>query len=83
MSILGWIVMGLVAGVVAQFILPGKAPGGWIWTIVLGIIGSLVGGFIGQQLGWGTVNDFHPGSLALAIGGSVLVLIVYDRFLKK
>lgn len=74
--------MGLIAGVLAKFLLPGKGPSGWVYTIVLGIIGALVGGFIGSALGWGTVHDFHPGSIALAVGGAVLVLFVHDRFLK-
>ena len=83
MGILSWLLMGLIAGVLAKFILPGKGPSGWVLTIVLGIVGAVVGGLIGQALNWGTVNDFHPGSIALAVGGSVLVLFVYDRFLKK
>src|SRR5262245_19449053 len=83
MGIVSWILMGLIAGVLAKFILPGKGTSNWIYTILLGIAGAFVGGFIGSALGWGTVNDFHPGSIALAVGGSVLVLFVYDRFLKK
>jgi uncharacterized membrane protein YeaQ/YmgE (transglycosylase-associated protein family) len=83
MGIVAWLLMGLIAGVLAKLILPGKGPSGWIYTIGLGILGAIVGGFIGHALGWGTVNDFHPGSIALAVGGSVLVLFVYDRFLKK
>lgn len=82
MSILGWLLMGLIAGAIGKMILPGKAPSGWLWTIGLGIVGALVGGMIGVTLGWGTVNDFHPGSIALAILGSVLVILLYDRFLR-
>jgi uncharacterized membrane protein YeaQ/YmgE (transglycosylase-associated protein family) len=83
MGIIGWLLMGLIAGVIAKVLLPGKGPSSLVYTIVLGIIGALVGGFIGQSLGWGGVNDFHVGSVALAICGSVLVLFVYDRFLRK
>jgi uncharacterized membrane protein YeaQ/YmgE (transglycosylase-associated protein family) len=84
MGILAWILMGLLAGVVAKWLMPGKGPAGWIWTILLGIAGALVGGFVGTHLlEWGTVDSFNPRSIALAIGGSVLVLFVYDRFLRK
>jgi uncharacterized membrane protein YeaQ/YmgE (transglycosylase-associated protein family) len=84
MSILAWILMGLLAGVVAKWLMPGKGPGGWIWTILLGVAGALVGGFIGTHLlDWGSVDRFDARSIALAIGGSVLLLFVYDRFLRK
>lgn len=83
MGILAWIVLGLIAGAVAKFIMPGKGPSGWIWTILLGILGALVGGFIGHSLGWGDIHGFDIRSILLAIGGSLLCLFVYDRFLKK
>ena len=74
--------MGLIVGVLAKFIMPGKDPGGIIITILIGIAGSFVGGFIGSFLGFGTVTGFNVGSLLLAIGGAVLILILY-RFVKK
>ena len=52
MSVLGWIVFGLIVGIVAKFLMPGRDPGGMIVTILLGIVGALVGGFIGRALGW-------------------------------
>ena len=82
MGILSWIVMGLIVGVLAKFIMPGKDPGGIIVTILLGIAGAIVGGYIGSQLGLGAVTGFNIASLLLAIGGAVLLLIVY-RMLKK
>ena len=82
MGILSWIVMGLIVGVLAKFIMPGKDPGGIIITILIGIAGSFVGGFIGSFLGFGPVTGFNIGSLLLAIGGAVLLLILY-RFVKK
>ena len=82
MGILSWIVMGLIVGVLAKFIMPGKGPGGIIITILIGIAGSFVGGFIGSLLGFGPVTGFNIGSLLLAIGGAVLLLILY-RFVKK
>jgi uncharacterized membrane protein YeaQ/YmgE (transglycosylase-associated protein family) len=74
--------MGLIVGLLAKFIMPGKDPGGIIITILLGIAGSFVGGFIGSLLGLGTVTGFNLGSLLLAIGGAVILLILY-RVIKK
>ena len=80
MNILLWIVFGLIAGAIARFLMPGKAPGGIILTIVLGIVGAVVGGFIGTQLGLGGVSEFDVRSMALAVGGGVLVLFIYGMF---
>ncbi|HUE73364.1 MAG TPA: GlsB/YeaQ/YmgE family stress response membrane protein [Pirellulaceae bacterium] len=80
MGILLWIVFGLIAGVVAKTILPGRDPGGIVITILLGIAGAVVGGYIGTLMGYGTVAAFDIRSLAVAIGGSLLLLIGY-RFL--
>jgi len=82
MGILSWIVMGLIVGVLAKFIMPGKDPGGIIITILLGIAGAFVGGFLGSLLGFRTVTGFNFGSVLLAIGGAVLLLILY-RAMKK
>lgn len=81
MGIVTWIVLGLVAGVLAKMLMPGKDPGGFIITIVLGIAGALVGGFIGTRLGYANISGFDLRSLAIAVGGAVLLLIVY-RLLK-
>ena len=77
MGILLWAVFGLIAGAVAKFLMPGKAPGGIILTIVLGIVGAIVGGFIGTQLGFGDISGFDLRSMLLAVGGGVLVLLIY------
>lgn len=82
MGIITWIVMGLIVGVLAKFIMPGKDPGGLIVTILLGIAGAFVGGYIGSLLGLGAVSGFNVVSLLLAIGGAVLLLILY-RMIKK
>ena len=82
MGILSWIVMGLIVGVLAKFIMPGKDPGGLIVTILLGIAGAFVGGYVGSVLGLGTVTGFNAGSLLIAIGGAVLLLILY-RVIKQ
>lgn len=77
MGIFAWIVLGLIAGLLAKFIMPGRDPGGIIITILLGIGGAVVGGFIGTQLGFGDISGFDLRSLAIAVGGAVLLLFVY------
>jgi len=82
MGILSWIIMGLIVGALAKFIMPGKDPGGIIVTILLGVAGAFIGGFVGAQMGLGTVTGFNLGSIALATGGAVLLLIIY-RVVKR
>lgn len=82
MGILLWVLFGLIAGAIAKFIMPGKDPGGIIVTIILGILGAVVGGFIGTQLGFGDITGFDLRSMALAVGGAVLLLVVY-RVVKR
>ena len=77
MGILSWIVMGLIVGILAKFIMPGRDPGGFIVTILLGIAGAFLGGFIGSFLGLGAVTGFNLGSILLATGGAVLILILF------
>ncbi len=82
MGILSWILMGLVVGLLARLVMPGRDPAGIIITILLGIAGAFVGGYIGSLLGLGTVTGFDVRSLLLAIGGAVLLLLLY-RVIKK
>lgn len=77
MGILLWIVFGLIAGVVAKFLMPGRDPGGIIVTILLGIGGAIVGGFVATYFGFGGMNGFDIRSLVIAIGGAMLLLIGY------
>jgi uncharacterized membrane protein YeaQ/YmgE (transglycosylase-associated protein family) len=78
MGIIGWILLGLLAGAIAKGILPGRQGGGWIITLVLGIAGALLGGFIGSALfGVGISDFFSISTWLLAIGGSILVLLIY------
>ena len=74
MAIVGWIVFGLIVGVVAKVLTPGPDPGGWILTIVLGIAGALLGGFIGRGTGW--YRDDEPVGFLMAVLGAVLILVV-------
>ena len=74
-GLLGWIVFGLVVGVVAKFLMPGRDGGGIIVTTILGIVGALIGGFIGQTLGL-----YGPGDAAgflMALVGAVILLAIY------
>ena len=82
MGILSWIVLGLIAGALAKFIMPGDDPGGIIVTILIGIVGAVVGGFIASFLGFGAVTGFNIGSIVIAVLGAVLLLIGY-RMMKK
>ncbi len=82
MGFFSWIIMGLIVGVLAKWIMPGKDPGGFIITILIGIAGAFVGGFVGSLLGMGNVTGFNLGSLLLATGGALLLLFLY-RLIKK
>jgi len=82
MGILSWLVLGLVVGIIAKFIMPGKDPGGCVITIILGIAGAFVGGFIGSRIGFGTVSGFDIRSLMIAIGGAIILLVIYRMFKK-
>ena len=79
MGILSWIVLGLLVGVLAKWIMPGRDPGGIFVTILIGIAGALIGGFLSSALGFGTVTGFDVPSLAIAVGGSLLLLFGYRR----
>ena len=72
-----WIVLGLVAGIIAKMIMPGRDPGGFIVTIILGIVGALVGGFISTKLGFGDVTGFNIQSIIIAVLGAMLLLFLY------
>ena len=74
MGFFSWILMGLIVGLLAKWIMPGDDPGGIFLTILLGVAGAFVGGFIGTTVGMGSVSGFNLGSLALAVGGALLIL---------
>ena len=75
MAILGWIVFGLVVGIVAKLLTPGRDPGGFIITSLLGIAGALLGGFLGRTAGWYREGD--PVGFAMAVVGSIVLLVLY------
>ena len=83
MGILTWIIFGLIAGAIAKFIMPGNQNMGWLMTIILGIVGAFVGGWIGTMLGLGTTDDFDIGSIALAVVGALIVLWIYGMATRR
>ena len=77
MSIVGWILFGLIVGVVAKLIMPGPDPGGMMVTILLGIVGAFIGGFMGRMLGWYGEGD--PVGFIMAVVGAIVVLFAYRK----
>lgn len=77
MGIIAWIIFGLIAGAVAKLLMPGNDPGGIIVTIIIGILGAVLGGFIATALGFGAVSGFNLGSLLVAILGAIILLALY------
>lgn len=78
MGIIAWIVLGLIAGLIAKLIVPADTGGGcleFIVIIVIGIVGAVIGGFIGTALGWGKVDAFDLRSIGLAIIGAIVLLL--------
>lgn len=83
MGLLSWILLGLVAGALARFIMPGKDPGGCLVTIVLGIVGAIVGGYLASLFGLGAVRSFDIGGILIATGGAFLLLLIYRLIQRK
>ncbi|MDR7081732.1 putative membrane protein YeaQ/YmgE (transglycosylase-associated protein family) [Arthrobacter ginsengisoli] len=84
MGFLGFLLLGLIAGAIAKAILPGKQGGGIFITLILGVVGALLGGFIGSALfGVGLEQFFDISTWLLAIGGAVIVLLVYGMITKR
>ena len=80
MSVLSWLISGLIIGVLAKLLMPGRDPGGFIVTILLGIVGAFVASYIGQVLGWYLPGE--PAGWIMSILGAVVVLAIY-RAIKK
>ena len=76
-GVIGWVVFGLIVGVLAKLLMPGKDPGGIIVTAALGIVGALLGGFLGQAVGLYTSGQ--PAGIVMSVIGAVLVLFGYRR----
>ncbi len=77
MGFIVWIVLGLIAGALAKFIMPGRDPGGIIVTILIGIAGALIGGFLSTKLGYGAVDGLDIRSIVIAVVGAIIPLILF------
>ena len=83
MGIISWVIFGLIAGILAKWIMPGKDGGGFIVTTLLGVAGAFVGGFIGSFFGLGYVGSFILGSMATAVAGALVLLFIYRQMKKS
>jgi uncharacterized membrane protein YeaQ/YmgE (transglycosylase-associated protein family) len=78
MGFFSWIILGLIAGALGKLLMPGKQGGGWFVTMLLGIVGAFVGGWIGTLIGFGSVTGVDIGSIVTAAVGALIVLAVYN-----
>lgn len=81
MAILWTVIIGLVIGVIAKLLMPGKDPGGFIVTILLGIAGAFVAGIVGRYMHW--YNEGQPAGFIAAVGGAILLLFIYRMFYRR
>lgn len=79
MGFITWIVLGLLVGILAKWIMPGRDGGGFFMTALLGIVGAMVGGYVGTLLGLSSVTGFNIPSIALATVGALIVLFVFNK----
>ncbi len=84
MGFLGWIILGLIAGAIAKAIMPGRQGGGWLMTLLLGVVGAILGGWIGSALFGVGINEFWSISTwLLAIVGALIVLFIWGLVTKN
>ena len=81
MGILSWILFGLVVGIIAKLLMPGRDPGGFIVTILLGIAGALLGGFVGRAMGF--YGENQAAGWLMSIAGAILLLILYRMMVRR
>ena len=83
MGFFSWVLLGLMVGALAKFIVPGKDPGGLVVTAVIGVLGAVIGGAIGTRLGWGTVTGFDIRSIVVATVGAIVLLLIFKLARKR
>jgi uncharacterized membrane protein YeaQ/YmgE (transglycosylase-associated protein family) len=84
LSFLAFLLLGLIAGAIAKLILPGKQGGGWLITLLLGVVGALLGGWLGSVLfGVGLEEFWSLETWLLAIGGAIIVLLIYGLIVNR
>jgi uncharacterized membrane protein YeaQ/YmgE (transglycosylase-associated protein family) len=81
MGILGWILFGLIVGALAKLVMPGRDPGGIIVTMLLGIAGAVLGGFVGRALGW--YGEGEAAGFVMSFVGAVLLLAIYRMAIRR
>ncbi|MFB2875188.1 GlsB/YeaQ/YmgE family stress response membrane protein [Aeromonas jandaei] len=79
MGFITWIILGLLVGMLAKWIMPGRDGGGFFMTALLGIVGAMVGGYVGTLLGLGSVTGFNISSIVIATVGALIVLFVFNK----
>lgn len=83
MGVISWIVLGLIAGVLAKMLMPGKDPGGVIVTILIGITGAFLGGWIGTQMGFASFDGFSLKGIFVATAGALVLLAIYRMIARR
>ena len=78
---IGWLIFGLVVGIVAKFLMPGRDPGGFVVTALIGIVGALLGGYIGRAVGWYREGD--PVGFIMAVIGAIILLALYRMIIGR
>jgi len=81
MSIVWMLVVGLIVGAIAKLLMPGRDPGGMVITMILGVAGALVAGFLGRALGW--YREGEPVGILASVVGAILLLVLYRMFAKR
>ena len=81
MSVILFLIFGLVVGALARLIVPGKEPGGWVISMILGVLGSFVGGFLGRALGW--YRDGEPAGFVMSLLGAVILVVAYHAITRR
>lgn len=81
MGFISAILIGLIIGIIAKFLMPGKDPGGWVVTILIGLVGSFIGTYLGQMLGW--YRDGEPAGFIGSVVGAMILLALYRLVAKR
>jgi uncharacterized membrane protein YeaQ/YmgE (transglycosylase-associated protein family) len=81
MSVILFLIFGLVVGALARLIVPGREPGGWVISMILGVLGSFLGGFLGRALGW--YREGEPAGFVMSLLGAVILVVAYHAIAKR